>query len=384
MQQGAIRLIILIAIMLAGLFWYTNLHKADLVKTDQQQEQAKPELPPVVVAAARKEDFAVSLFGLGAITPLNTVEVHSRVNGQLMKIAFKEGQMVKKGDFIAEIDSRPFKTQITRATGQLHRDKALLDNARKDLKRYRTLLKQDSISSQLVDTQQSLVNQYQAAIQADQEVINNAKIQIGYTHIVAPISGRAGFSQISPGNIIRASDSRGIVKISQVDPISVIFPIPEDKLPRVLDLLATGEKIQVDIYDRALKEKLAQGQLLAIDNQIDATTGTIKLKAQLPNPEGRLYANQFVNAKMVVETLTNAITVPLSAIQYGVPGSFVYIINDEQIATVTPITIGPSQNERAVIIKGISLGDQVVVVGADRLRGGEKVSIVSKQNSAKF
>jgi len=285
---------------------------------------------------------------------------------------------VKQGDLLAQIDPRPFEVQLTLASGQLARDKALLENARVDVQRYRTLLAQDSISKQQVDTQESLVRQYEAALQSDQGNIDNAKLQLTYTRVVAPISGRVGLRQVDPGNIVRASDSNGIVVITQLSPIGVVFPIPEDQLPRVMKRLSAGDRIPVEAYDRAQKEKLGSGRLLTADNQIDTATGTIKLKAEFPNTDGMLFANQFVNVRMPVETRPNATLVPTAAIQRGVQGTFVYVVKDDKTVSVAQVQVGSTQGEVTQIESGVAAGAMVVVDGADRLREGAKVEVVTR------
>ena len=332
----------------------------------------------VVATPIRQGTLDVYLYALGTVTPLNAVTVRSRVDGQLMKVAFEEGQMVKKGDLLALIDPRPFEVQLTLANGNQARNKALLENARVDVQRYRALLAQDSISKQQVDTQESLVRQYEAAVQADQGNIDNAKLQLAYTRVVAPISGRVGLRQVDPGNIVRAADANGIVVITQLSPIGVVFPIPEDQLPRVMKRLMAGDRIPVEAYDRAQKEKLGSGRLLTADNQIDPATGTIKLKAEFPNTDGMLFANQFVNVRMPVETRPNATLAPTAAIQRGVAGTFVYVVKDDKTVSVTPVTIGSTQGEITSIDSGLSPGALVVVDGADRLREGAKVEVVTR------
>ena len=337
---------------------------------------------PVVAAPVRQGTLDIYLFALGTVTPLNSVVVRSRVDGQLMKVSFEEGQMVKRGDLLAQIDPRPFEVQLTLASGQRARNQALLENARVDVQRYRTLLAQDSISKQQVDTQESLVRQYEAAVQADQGNIDNAKLQLTYTRVVAPIAGRVGLRQVDPGNIVRASDANGIVVITQPSPIGVVFPIPEDQLPRVMKRLRAGDRIAVDAYDRAQKEKLGSGRLLTADNQIDTATGTIKLKAEFENADGMLFANQFVNVRMPVETRPNATLAPTAAIQRGAAGTFVYVVKDDKTVAVTPVQIGSTQGEVTSIDGGLTPGAMVVVDGADRLRDGAKVEVVTRDAPA--
>jgi len=299
-----------------------------------------------------------------------------------MSIAFEEGQMVKAGDLLAQIDPRPFEVQFALATGQLARAQALFENAQIDLERYRTLLAQDSISRQQVDTQESLVRQYKAAVQAEQGGIDNAKLQLAHARVIAPIDGRVGLRQVSPGNMVRASDANGIVVITQLQPVGVVFPIPEDALPRVMKRLRAGDHIPVDAFDRAQKENLGRGRLLAADNQIDTATGTIKLKAEFPHAASTLFANQFVNVRMPVETRLNATLLPTPAIQRGAAGPFVYVVKDDKTVAVTPVKVGPIQGEITVIDGGISAGAMVVVDGADRLREGTKVELVTRDTPA--
>ncbi len=370
--------------VVAGTVWYAGSRPADSANTAspgvavERGGRADPSLraTPVVAAPVRQGRLDVYLFALGTVTPLNTVMVRARVDGQLMRLAFEEGQMVRAGDLLAQIDPRPFEVQLTLAAGQLARDQALLKNARIDLERYRTLLAQDSISGQQVDTQESLVHQYEAAVQADQGGIDNAKLQLTHARVIAPISGRVGLRQVDPGNIVRASDANGIVLITQLQPIGVVFPIPEDALPRVMKRLRAGARIPVDAFDRALKEKLGSGRLLTADNQIDTATGTIKLKAEFPNTDGALFANQFVNVRMPVETRPNATLAPTAAIQRGATGTFVYVVKDDQTVAMTPVKVGPVQGEITAIDGGVSAGAMVVVDGADRIREGGKVKLV--------
>jgi len=337
---------------------------------------------PVVAAAARKGSIDVAINALGTVTPRNSVTVRSRVDGELVRVAFSEGQMVKSGDLLAEIDPRPFEVMLTQALGQLAKDQALLKNAQVDLERYKTLLAQDSISRQQVDTQESLVRQYEAAIKSDQGAVDNAKLQLTYARITAPIAGRVGLRQVDPGNMIHASDTNGLVVITQLQPITVLYPIPEDNLPRVMKRMQSGETVPVEAFDRAQKNKLGVGKLVTIDNQIDTTTGTVKLRAEFPNTDLALFPNQFVNVRMVVETLPDATLVPSSAIQRGAPGTFVYVVKSDNTVSVVPVKLGPVQGETTAIESGVAPGDNVVVDGADKLREGAKVELVTAEARA--
>ena len=337
---------------------------------------------PVVAAPARKGSIDVYINALGTVTPRNVVVVRTRVDGQLMRVAFREGQLVKAGDLLAEVDPRPFQVQLTQAVGQMAKDQALLKNAQLDLERYQTLLAQDSISKQQVDTQAALVRQYEGTVQSDQGAIDSAKLQLTYSRVTAPISGRVGLRQVDPGNVVHASDANGIVVIAELQPISVVYPIPEDSLQRVLARQATGESVAVEAWDRDQKVKLATGKLISVDNQIDTTTGTVKLKAEFPNTNLVLFPNQFVNVRMLVDTLTDATLVPSAAVQRGAPGTFVFVVKDDNSVTVAPVKLGPVQGETTAIASGVAPGAMIVVDGADKLREDAKVELITRDAQA--
>jgi multidrug efflux system membrane fusion protein len=337
---------------------------------------------PVVASPAMKGEMGVYVTGLGAVTPLNTVVVKSRVDGQLMQVSFREGEVVTAGKLLAEIDPRPFQVQLTQAEGQMARDEAQLKNARLDLERFQTLARQDSIARQQRDTQEALVRQLEGAIKVDQGQIDSAKLQLAYCRITAPLGGRVGLRQVDPGNIIHATDANGLVVITQMQPITIIFPIPEDSLPQVLAKLKGGARLSVEAFDREFKQKIATGYLLTIDNQIDPATGTVKLKAVFPNAGNELFPNQFVNARLLVEMKRDAVIVPASAVQRGPQGTFVYVVKPDQSAAVRPVTLGVTEGGNTSIAAGLNAGEVVVVDGAERLREGGKVEVKEPGNGA--
>lgn len=380
-RRGPFGWLALVALLLAaaGAFWW---HSAG-------NGQAQPKGPggpggpglggqavSVTTAVAKVGVAPVTLSGIGTVTPLKTVTVKSRVDGELVSVRFEEGQLVKEGELLAQIDPRPFAAQLEQYQGQLAKDTAILENAKADLARYDSLAKKDMLAGQTKDTQLSLVHQYEGAIRTDKALIDNAKLQLEYSRITAPVTGRVGLRKVDAGNMVKATDTSGLCVITQVSPISVLFTLPEDQLPAVLSRFRAGEKLSVAAYDRTMARKLATGTLGNIDNQIDTTTGTVKLRAMFDNADEALFPNQFVNAELLLEERKNVILIPAAAVQHGPKGARVYVVDAEGVAKGQTVTTGLAVGENVVIASGLEPGATVVVEGADRLRDGAKVAVI--------
>ncbi len=367
-------IVLVLAVLVGGVYWW-------------QSDAGKPAAPkgppggmtpmvPVRVQAAISESLDIYLRGLGTVTAFNTVTVRSRVQGELIEVLFKEGDSVKAGDVLARIDPRPFEVALDQALGAQQQNQAQYENAKRDLQRYQTLRKQDSIAPQLLDTQAALVRKFEGLIKSDQATVDNARLQLSYTTITAPIAGRLGLRRVDAGNLLNANDPAGVVVITQTQPIAVMFTLPENDLPAVRAPMLLGQTLAVDAYDRADLNRLAEGKLSSIDNQIDISTGTVKLKAEFANQTDALFPNQFVNIRMKVRTLQDALTIPAAAVQQGNRGAFVYVVESDGLASVKPVKIGDRSGERLVILEGIKVGDRVVLEGTDRLRAGAKVRVI--------
>jgi membrane fusion protein, multidrug efflux system len=330
---------------------------------------------PIVAASAHAGDMPITLIGLGAVTPLATVTVQSQISGQIMHISFKEGQTVKVGDPLILIDPRPYQVALEQAQGALVRDKALLDNARIDLNRYQTLWSQDSIAEQQLATQKALVAQDEGNVKTDQGQIDAAKLNLVYCHIVSPISGRVGLQQVNVGNYVTPAEPNGLVVITQMQPITVVFTLPEDQIPPLLLQLHAGKTLTATAWDRTNTRQLTSGTLQSVDSQIDPTTGTIKLKALFANTDEVLFPQQFVNVVLLLDTLHGATLVSQAAIQRGAPGTYVYVVNADQTVSVRKVTLGPGDPTNVSITQGLKPGETVVVDGADKLKDGAKVLV---------
>ena len=330
---------------------------------------------PVLAAKAHKGDMGVSLTGLGTVTALNTVTVRSRVDGQLVKVAFTEGQMVSQGDLLAEIDPRPFQVQLMQAEGQMAKDEAAFKNASMDQERFRSLVQQGILPKQQLDAQISTVNQVEGALKSDKAQVESAKLNLTFSRITAPISGRVGLRLVDLGNMVRATDPNGLAVIAPIQPINVVFTIPADSIQKVMSQSRKGIHLPVEAWDRDLKARLATGSLAAIDNQVDTTTGTVRLKALFANDDASLFPNQFVNAKLLVDTVRDTVIVPTAAVQRSPQGAFVYVIKDDSTVEMRSIEVQGTEGDDTAVKRGLKDGEMVVTDGLEKLRPGSKVSL---------
>jgi multidrug efflux system membrane fusion protein len=333
----------------------------------------------VAVATVTPGDIQIRIPAIGTVTTLANVTVRTQISGTLQKILFTEGQLVHSGDVLAQIDPRPYEAALQTAQGNLRRDQSLLANARLDLKRYEGLVKEDSIAAQQLDTQRALVDQYVGSIESDEGQVKTAQVNLAYTHIVSPVTGRVGIRQVDQGNYVTPGDTNGIVVVNQVQPISVIFSIPEDNVSALLKKVRQGTAMKVEAYDKPAAVKLADGKLSSLDNTIDTSTGTVKLRAQFENADFSLFPNQFVNVSLLLDLLQNQLIMPNSAVRRGAPNgvvsTFVYLVNADRTVTVRPVTLGTVDGERVAVASGVAAGDVVVTEGGDRLRDGAPVQL---------
>jgi len=366
------------ALILYLVFGRSSRHASDETTTGPAAGKGAPARTiPVIAAPARSGDLPVVLVGLGTVTALNTVTVRSRVDGQLLSVNFKEGELVHAGDLIAQIDPRPFEVQLTQAKGQEAKDQAALQNARADLARFESVTADGVFSQQQLDTQRATVRQFEASIESDRGLIDAAKLNITYSRVTAPIGGRVGLRLVDVGNIVHAADASGLVVITQLEPITVVFSLPADRLPQLLAPFRAGKSLPVVAFDRDMTKRLAEGVLAAVDNQIDATTGTVKLKATFPNRDGALFPNQFVNASLLVDTLKNAVLVPAAAIQRSPQSTYVWRVKPDSTVEMRDVEVALTEGDTSAIRKGLAAGDSVVVDGVDKLQPGTHVTASS-------
>lgn len=383
-------MVIGVAIVAIAALWYWHSHNSTQTAAGAHAPQAGRgaaggrrgmPLAPVQAATAVEGEVPRYLTGLGTITAANTVTVRSRVDGQLMALHFQEGQQVKAGDLLAEIDPSQFKVALAQAQGQLAKDRATLANAQRDLARYQQLVKTNLVSRQELDAQQALVSESQGTIKADEASVASAQLQLDWSRITAPIDGRVGLKQVDIGNQISSGDTTGIVVITQTHPIDLVFTLPESDIATVVQAQKAGQTLSVEAWDRTNKQKLSGGTLLSLDNQIDTTTGTIKLKARFTNQDDALFPNQFVNARMLVSTEQNAVLIPTAALQMGNDGHFVWVLNEQNKVSKHTVTPGIQNSQQVAISAGLSAGDRVVTDGIDRLTEGAQVEVVTAQSA---
>lgn len=333
---------------------------------------------PVRVVRAERRDLPVHLKAIGTVTPLNTVTVRSRVDGQLLRVVFEEGQRVEKGQLLAEIDPETYRIALAQAEARLQQNLAQLETARADLERFRQLYDKSLVTSQQMEAQEALVRQREGALAADQAAVDDARLELAYTRIEAPIAGRLGLRRVDAGNLVRANDTNGLIVLTQTQPIAVMFTVPEVELPQVLAALRAGEPPVVEAWDRNERTLLARGVLTTVDNQIDLATGTVRLKGEFANADESLFPNQFVNVRLRVRTLRDAVVIPAAAVQFGSRGTYVFVVNDQNESTLRDIVLGPAEGAEQAVTEGLAPGDAVVLEGIDRLREGRKVLVVDE------
>jgi multidrug efflux system membrane fusion protein len=377
-QRNWLLWIVIVAALAVAAFYAWKKYESPAPSANPEETSGRPAQPPqtVRIAPVIQGDMPLTIDALGTVTPFETVTIRTQIAGNLQTVGFTEGQTVKAGDFIAQIDPRPYEAALAQAQAQLAKDQALLSQAQSDLARYQQLAKQDSIAQQQVADQVALVAQDKAAIAADQAMVKTAELNVAYTHIVSPVTGRVGLRLVDPGNYLQPSDASGIVVITQIDPISVVFTTPENNLQSISARLNTGVKLPVTVLDRDNVHALATGTLTTFDSQIDVTTGTIRMRSTFDNPNGVLFPNQFVNVRLLVDTMTGATLAPNPAIQLGASGDFVYLLNDDLTVSKRDVVTGPTDGKHTVIKSGLKPGDKVVIDGVDRLRDGAKVKVV--------
>jgi membrane fusion protein, multidrug efflux system len=364
-------MLVLALLVVAGVVWWTRQEGGP-----QSGAAGRNGTPmSIVPETVGKGDIGINIDALGTVTSLATVTIKSQISGYLMKIDFKEGDDVKKGDLLAEIDPRPYEAALAQAKGNLVRDEALLKGAQVDLARYQGLAAQNAVPRQTLDTQVALVAQDQGTVEADRAAVKSAEVNLQYCRILSPLDGRVGLRQVDQGNYVTPGDANGLVVITQLQPISVLFPVPEDNLQAIAKRVQAGAVLPANAYDRSGVAKIADGTLLASDSQIDPTTGTIKLRAQYPNETKLLYPNQFVNVRLLLDTHKNVTTMPTAGVQRGVPGTFVYLVNADNTVSVRKVVLGVTDGDRVEVISGLAPGDRVVIDGADKLRDGAKINL---------
>ena len=371
--RAAILVLLGVVLLAAGVFALRDRHPKDV--SANQEESA--EATPVQAVAATSGSIDTVLSAIGTVTPLATVTIKTQINGQLQRVGFTEGQKVHRGDFLAQIDPRPYQTAIEQYTGQLAKDQATARQAQTDLTRYQHLLKADSIARQQPEDQAFVVAQDEAATRSDQGQLDTQKLNLLYTRIVSPVDGRVGLRQVDPGNYVQTTDTTGLVVVTQTQPISAVFALPEDDLPAVLKTYRGGATLKVELFDRSNNTELATGKLSTIDNEVDTTTGTWKLRALFDNLDETLFPSQFVNVRLTVSTLHDVLTVPNAAVQRGEPGAYVYVVMPGDKVTVRPVKTGVIDNDRVQIVGGLAARDRVVLSGFDRLHDGASVKLLS-------